>query len=268
MTPQPQESASPLRQMSAPSDKCQPQGHGQVGPPEPPACRACPSPAACTRSPGAMGVTNWTSQLISCQVMNYAAMPSLQRSVDAIRSPRGYAQLLVEHGAGLGEERGKLRKEMERVNAWRAGHVPGERGRAGLTAPGTGTGSGSRSCAALQFLHRCPRAAPGRTGGTAACREGQRWARRLLAPGGSGGMDDLSRTGSVEKGRAGSPRSLFVSCAGEDPAGPGAARRSWHQGQPGTAPLCLYAARAGGSWHHWVTSSCTHPGCRAAGTEP
>lgn len=74
-------------------------------------------------------------------------------------------------------------------------------------------------------------------------REGQRRAQRLLAPGGSVGMDDLSGTGSVEKGRAGSPGSLLLSCAGADPAAPWAAQQSWHQRQPETAPLCLLGRR-------------------------
>lgn len=79
----------------------------------------------------------------------------------------------------------------------------------------------------------------------------------------------------MENGRAGSgaqpPEPVGeLCCVGGEPAAPGSPRaQSWYQGQP----LCLCAAQAGGSWHHRVTSSCTHPAVpiqlyRAAVTEP
>lgn len=79
----------------------------------------------------------------------------------------------------------------------------------------------------------------------------------------------------MENGRAGSgaqpPEPVGELCCGRGACSAGVTTGA--ELVPGAAPLCLCAAQAGGSWHHWVTSSCTHPPVplqlyRAAVTEP
>lgn len=124
--------------VSAPGE-CQPLA--SVSPWPVPAARllGVPSiPAARTRSPGSTGATNWTSRLISCQVINYAATPRLQFSIDATRSCRRYTR---SWNAGHGSEKNveNFESECKVLIHCEQGHGPG------------GTGS---SCSARFVLPR------------------------------------------------------------------------------------------------------------------
>lgn len=84
---------------------------------------------------------NWTSRLISCQVMNYAVMPGLSTVLMPSAPLSSTCSWLLERWAELAEELGKHSKQIKGVNrsCAVASHRGGRRAPAALLAA-SGTG--------------------------------------------------------------------------------------------------------------------------------